>query len=167
MEAQASPQDTEPTDVYVQVTVKSISLSCLSVPTRAINCIVWSLFCSLLTAIYRNGLAPAIWCHCCREEGRNQETSWWRRMIRKAQRNVSIYKINISIFCDFVNILEVIMTWQEPFNFHFDPFLLLMDHYGITTRPKALSKVAVPGIEGSPVDCRCPEQVLFHNSRYF
>ena len=59
------------------------------------------------------------------------------------------------------------MTWQEPFNFHFDPFLLLMDHYGITTRPKALSKVAVPGIEGSPVDCRCPEQVLFHNSRYF
>ena len=42
------------------------------------------------------------------------------------------------------------MTWQEPFNFHFDPFLLLMDHYGITTRPRALSKVAVPGIEGSP-----------------
>ena len=66
-------------------------------------------------------------------------------MIRKSQRNVSIYKINISIFCDFVNIWEVIMTWQEPFNFHFDPFLLLMDHYGITTRPRALSKVAVLG----------------------
>ena len=37
------------------------------------------------------------------------------------------------------------MTWQEPFNFHVDPFPLLMDHYDITTRPRALSKVAVLG----------------------
>ena len=88
---------------------------------------------------------------------RDQELSWLRTMIRKPQRNVSIYKINISIFCDFINIWGVIMTWQEPFNFHFDPFLLLMDHYGITTRPEALSKVAVPEIEGSPdsaANCR-------------
>ena len=50
------------------------------------------------------------------------------------------------------------MTWQDPFNFHFDPFPLLMDHFGITARPRALSKVTVPGIlmeaMHSAVDCQ-------------